>query len=95
MYIIQQAAVLSCSLPNKICVMLIPLYRCLVTFGVLWLFLTVLWITLPSVIAVLPDHTHLLSTYFLHTHPYFNQESAKEWDRGCPWGGGYSTIPRT
>ena len=46
----------------------IPLHRCLVTFGALWLFLTVLWVGLQSVLVVFPDH----STYFLHTHPYFN-----------------------
>ena len=57
--------------PSKICVMHIPLHRCLVTFGVSWLFLTVLWVGLQSVIVVFPDHTHSFSTYFLHTHPYF------------------------
>ena len=29
------------------------------------------WVGLQCVIMVFPDHTHLLSTYFLHTHPYF------------------------
>ena len=47
------------------------------------------------VIVVFLDHTHLPSTYFLHTHPYFNQDSAKEWDRGYPWElGGYYATPR-
>ena len=34
-------------------------YRCIVTINVLWLFLTVPWVGLRSVIVVLPDHTHL------------------------------------
>ena len=48
------------------------------------------WVGLQCVIVVFLDHTHLPSTYFLHTHPYFNQDSAKEWGRGYPWelGGG-------
>ena len=49
----------------------IPLHRFLVTFGALWLFLTVLWVGLQSVIVVFPDHTHLLSTYFLHSSSIF------------------------
>ena len=64
----------------------IPLHRCLVTFEVLWLFLTVLWVGLQCVIVVFPDHTHFHSTYYLHTHPYSDENSAKEWDRGYPWG---------
>ena len=43
--------------------MLIPLNRCLGTFGVLWLFLTVLCVGLQCVIMVFPDHTHLLFSY--------------------------------
>ena len=43
--------------------MLIPLHICLVTFGVLWLFLTVLWVDLQRVIVVFPDHTRLLFSY--------------------------------
>ena len=62
----------------------IPVHICLVTLSVLWLFLAVLWVDLQCVIV---DHTHLLSTYFLHTHPYFNEDSAKEWDRAYPWEG--------
>ena len=58
------------------------------TFGVLWLFLEVLLVGLQSVIVVFPDHTHLLSIYFLKTHPYFSLDSAKEWDRGYPLGCG-------
>ena len=59
MYIIQKAAVLS----SKICVMLIPLHRCLVTFGVLPLFLTMLSVGQQRIIVVLSDHTHLLFSY--------------------------------
>ena len=33
-------------------------YRCIVTINVLWLFLTVPWAGLQSVIVVYPDHTH-------------------------------------
>ena len=67
----------------------IPLHRCLVAFGALCLFLTVLWVGLQSVIVVFPEHTHLLFTYLFHTHPYFSYSSAKEWDRGYLWGWGY------
>ena len=35
-------------------------FGCLVAVDVLWLFLTVLWVGLQSVIVVFPDHTHLL-----------------------------------
>ena len=41
---------------------------CFVTVSVLWLFLTVLWISLQCVIMVLPVHTHLpvgCSTYLV------------------------------
>ena len=31
------------------------------TVGILWLFLTVLWIDLQCVIVVFPDHTHFLT----------------------------------
>ena len=33
---------------------------CLATVNVLWLFLTVLWVSLQCVIVAFPDHTHLL-----------------------------------
>ena len=46
----------------------IPLLRCLVTFGSLWLFLAVLWVGLQSVIEVFPDHTHFLLTFFKLIH---------------------------
>ena len=39
--------------------MLIPLHRCLVTFGVMWPFLAVLWVGLQRVIVVFHDHIHL------------------------------------
>ena len=35
-------------------------YKCIVTINVLWLFLTMPWVGLQSVIVVFPDHTHLL-----------------------------------
>ena len=35
-------------------------YGCLATVNVLWLFLTVLWVSLQCVIVVFPDHTHSL-----------------------------------
>ena len=35
-------------------------YCCLLTFGVLWLFLTVLWFWSAVCDCVFPDHTHLL-----------------------------------
>ena len=35
-------------------------YRCLVTIPVLWLFVTVPWVSLRCVIVVFPDHIHLL-----------------------------------
>ena len=42
-------------------VALLLFYECLVsTINVLWLFLTVPWAGLQSVILVFPDHTHLL-----------------------------------
>ena len=42
----------------------IPLHRCLVAFGVFWLFLTVLWVGLQSVIVVFPDlNFYLFSSY--------------------------------
>ena len=33
------------------------------TFGVLWLLLTVWWVGLQCVIVVFPDHSHLLFSY--------------------------------
>ena len=65
----------------------IPLHRCLVTFGALWLFLTVLWVCLQSVIVVFPDQTHFLLTFFIFIH-IFNKDSAKELDKGYLWGWG-------
>ena len=54
---------------------------CLVTVNVLRIFLVVLWVGVPCVIVIFPDHTHFL--FFLsrarglticlshHLHPYF------------------------
>ena len=44
----------------KLVALLLLSYRCIVTINVLWLFLTVQWVGLLSVIVVFPDHTHLL-----------------------------------
>ena len=38
---------------------------CLVTVGVLWLFLPVPWVGLQCVIVAFPDHTHFLNMDFL------------------------------
>ena len=35
-------------------------FGCLVAVNVLWLFLTVLWVSLQCMIVVFSDHTHLL-----------------------------------
>ena len=45
---------------RKLVALLVLSYRCILTVNVLWLFLTVLWDGLQSVIVVFPDHTHLL-----------------------------------
>ena len=68
--------------------MLIPLYRCLVTFGALWLFLTVLWVGLQCVIVVFPDHTHLLFSYSSIILIKIQQKSRTEVFRGV--GGEFS-----
>ena len=43
-----------------VALLIIIIYRCIVTISVLWLFLTVPWVCLQFVIVVFPDHTHLL-----------------------------------
>ena len=43
---------------------------------------------LQCVIVVFPDHTHLLSTYFLHTHPYFKLRFRKMVGYGLSLGVG-------
>ena len=74
--------------------------RCLVTFGVLWLFITVLWVGLQCVIVVFPIDTHL--PFFVLSH-YFKVGSPNGLGRVypwglcvcvCVWGGGYHAIPR-
>ena len=45
---------------RKLVALLLLSYGCIVTINVLWLFLTVPWVGLQCVIAVFPDHTHLL-----------------------------------
>ena len=45
---------------RKVVALLLLSYRCIVTINVLWLFLTVPWVDLQSVIVVFADHTHLL-----------------------------------
>ena len=44
---------------RKLVALLLLFYRCIVTINVLWLFLTVPWVGLQSVIVVFPDNTHL------------------------------------
>ena len=43
---------------RKLVALLLLSNRCLVTVNVLWLFLTVRWVGLQSVIVVFPEHTH-------------------------------------
>ena len=45
---------------RKLVVLLLLSDRCIATLNVLWLFLKVSWVGLQCVIAVFPDHTHLL-----------------------------------
>ena len=45
---------------RELVALLLLSYGCLPTVNVLWLFLTVLWVSLQCVIVVFPDHTHLL-----------------------------------
>ena len=45
---------------RKLAALLLLSYRCIVAINVMWLFLTVPWVVLQYVIAVFPDHTHLL-----------------------------------
>ena len=44
---------------RKLVALLLLSYRCIITINVLWLFLTVPWVSLQYVIVVFPDHTHL------------------------------------
>ena len=43
---------------RKLVALLLLSYRCIVTINILWLFLTVQWVGLQSVIVVFCDHTH-------------------------------------
>ena len=43
---------------RKLVALLLLSYRCIVTVNALWLFLTVLCVSLQCVIVVFPDHTH-------------------------------------
>ena len=45
---------------RKLIALLLLSYICIVTVNILWLFLTVPWFGLQSVIVVFSDHTHLL-----------------------------------
>ena len=45
---------------RELVALLLLSYGCLPTVNVLWLFLTVLWVSLQCVIVVFLDHTHLL-----------------------------------
>ena len=55
------------------------------TFGVLWLFLTVLWVGLQCVIVVFPDHTQLLFSYSSMLLIKIQQRMGKRFSMG---GGG-------
>ena len=45
---------------RELVALLLLSYGCLPTLNVLWLFLTVLWVSLQCVIVIFSDHTHLL-----------------------------------
>ena len=45
---------------RKLVALVLLSYRCIVAINVLWLFLTVPWVSLQCVFVVFPDHTHLL-----------------------------------
>ena len=45
---------------RELLALLLLYFRYLVTVNVLWLFLTVSWVGLRSVIVIFPYHTHLL-----------------------------------
>ena len=44
--------------PKRVQAFLLLSCGCVVTMGVLWLFITVPWVGLQCVIVVFPDHTH-------------------------------------
>ena len=44
---------------RKLVALLLLSYRRIVATNVLWLFLTVPWVSLQCVVVVFPDHTHL------------------------------------
>ena len=46
---------------SKLVALLILSYVCIVILSVLWLFLTVPWVSLQCVIVVFPDHTHFFT----------------------------------
>ena len=68
---------------RKLVALLSLSYRSNVTIDVLWIFLTVLWAGLQCLIEVLPDHTHLLFAFNVHSYKQFcwsvkqNSEIAK------------------
>ena len=45
-------------LSNGAFALLLLSYKCIVTVYVLWLYLTVTWVSLQCVIVVFPDHTY-------------------------------------
>ena len=54
--------------------LLVLSYRCLVTVNVLWLFLTMPWVSLHSIIVVFSDQTHLLfKPKLIYTFSYTGQ----------------------
>ena len=44
---------------RELVALLLLSYGCLPTVNVMWLFLTVLWVSLQCMSVVFPDHTHL------------------------------------
>ena len=59
---------------RKLVALLLLSYSCIVTINVLWLFLTVPWVSLQCVIVVFSDHTHLLYNFDMHLYAKFDQK---------------------
>ena len=59
LYVLSRFVIILTRIRGLVALLLLS-YRCLVTFNVLKLFLTVPFVGLQFVIAVFPDHTHLL-----------------------------------
>ena len=69
---------------RELVALLLLSYGCLVTVYVMWLFLTVTWVGLQSVIVIFPDYTRLLfylvaeafkNTHYIHCiYMYFTPD---------------------